>query len=86
MKYSNYDNLNYLGKLKNRKSTEISSSRLGVGFECLDRVDLVRLTAEPLREEQPDAKLIGGAIAWGMTVWSLKYLEDCMKAGLHNSL
>lgn len=46
-------------------------------------VDLVRLTAEPLREEQPDAKLIGGAIAWGMTVWSIKYLEDCMKAGLH---
>ena len=45
-------------------------------------VDLVRLTAEPLRQEQPDAKLIGGAIAWGMTVWSLKYLEDCLKAGL----
>lgn len=47
-------------------------------------VDLVRMTAEPLREEQPDAKLIGGAIAWGMTVWSIKYLEDCMKAGLHD--
>ena len=46
-------------------------------------VDLVRMTAEPLREEQPDAKLIGGAIAWGMTVWSLKYLDDCMKAGMH---
>jgi hypothetical protein len=46
-------------------------------------VDLIRLTAEPLREEQPDAKIIGGAIAWGMTVWSLKYLEDCMKAGMH---
>ncbi|MFA6291233.1 MAG: beta-galactosidase [Victivallales bacterium] len=225
MKYSDYGNLSYLGKLKNRKSTEISSSRLGAGFECLDRnmwdvnqawpvldelgikwarvqtgwaktekqtgvydfawldaivdkllergvfpwlsisygnpvytknmntspegispnyqgcnefgvgfppihtdeerkgwqnyvralvrhfrgrvthyevwneadllsfwkcqpkaadyVDLVRLTAKPLREEQPDAKLIGGAIAWGMTVWSLKYLEDCMKAGMH---
>lgn len=48
-----------------------------------DYVDLVRLTAEPLRQEQPDAQLIGGAIAWGMTVWSLKFLEDCMKAGLH---
>ena len=46
-------------------------------------VDLVRMTSEPLREEQPDAKLIGGAIAWGMTAWSLKYLEDCMKAGIH---
>ena len=46
-------------------------------------VELVRMTAEPLREEQPDAKLIGGAIAWGMTAWSLKYLEDCMKAGIH---
>ncbi len=46
-------------------------------------VDLVRLTAGPLREEQPDAKLIGGAIAWGMTVWSLKYLDDCMRAGMH---
>ncbi len=48
-----------------------------------DYVDLVRLTAEPLRQEQPEAKMIGGAIAWGMTVWSLKYLEDCFKAGLH---
>jgi hypothetical protein len=47
-------------------------------------VDLVRLTAEPLRREQPDAKLIGGSIAWGMTVWSLKYLEDCFQAGLHD--
>lgn len=46
-------------------------------------VDLVRLTAEPLRAEHPGAKIIGGAIAWGMTVWSLKYLEDCMQAGLH---
>ena len=27
--------MNYLGKLKTRKSTEISSSKLGVGFECL---------------------------------------------------
>jgi len=51
--------------------------------KAADYVDLVRLTAGPLREEQPDAKLIGGAIAWGMTAWSLKYLEDCMKAGLH---
>ena len=41
------------------------------------------MTAKPLREEQPEAKLIGGAIAWGMTVWSLKFLEDCMKAGMH---
>lgn len=49
-----------------------------------DYVDLVRLTADPLRKEQPDAKLIGGAIAWGMTVWSLKFLEDCMKAGLYD--
>ena len=48
-----------------------------------DYVDLVRLTAGPLRKEQPNAKLIGGAIVWGMTVWSLKFLEDCMKAGLH---
>lgn len=46
-------------------------------------VDLVRQTVEPLRREQPKAKIIGGAIAWGMTVWSLKFLEDCMKAGLH---
>jgi hypothetical protein len=37
MKYYGYDNLSYLGKLKNRKSKDISSSRLGVGFECLDR-------------------------------------------------
>ncbi len=51
--------------------------------KAADYVDLVRLTAAPLREEQPDAVLIGGAIAWGMTVWSLKFLEDCMKAGLH---
>ena len=51
--------------------------------KAADYVDLVRLTAGPLREKQPDAKLIGGAIAWGMTVWSLKFLEDCMKAGLH---
>jgi hypothetical protein len=51
--------------------------------KAADYVDLVRLTAKPLREEQPDAKLIGGAIAWGMTVWSLKYLEECMQAGMH---
>jgi hypothetical protein len=48
-----------------------------------DYVELVRLTAAPLRAEQPDARLIGGAIAWGMTVWSLKFLEDCLEAGLH---
>ena len=53
------------------------------GPRAADYVDLVRLTAGPLREKQPDAKLIGGAIAWGMTAWSIKYLEDCMKAGLH---
>ena len=47
-----------------------------------DYVDLVRLSAEVLRKVQPDAKLIGGAIAWGMTPWSIKFLEDCMKAGL----
>jgi hypothetical protein len=46
-------------------------------------VDFVRMTALPLREEQPNAKLIAGAIAWGMTVWSLKFLEDCMKNGMH---
>lgn len=46
-------------------------------------VDLVRMTAVPLREAHPAAKLIGGAIAWGMTPWSIKFLEDCMKAGLH---
>jgi hypothetical protein len=51
--------------------------------KAADYVDLVRLTAKPLREEQSNAKLIGGAIAWGMTVWSLKWLEDCMQAGLH---
>ncbi|HEY3417610.1 MAG TPA: hypothetical protein VGM23_12065, partial [Armatimonadota bacterium] len=48
-----------------------------------DYVDLVRLTVEPLRAEQPEAQVIGGAIAWGMTVWSLKFLEDCLRAGLH---
>jgi len=53
------------------------------GPRAADYVELVRLTAAPLREEQPDARLIGGAIAWGMTVWSLKYLDDCMKAGMH---
>lgn len=53
------------------------------GPKAVEYVDLVRLTSTPLREEYPDAKLIGGAIAWGMTVWSLKWLEDCMKAGLH---
>lgn len=53
------------------------------GPRAEDYVELVRLTAKPLREEQPEAKLIGGAIAWGMTPWSIKFLEDCMKAGLH---
>ncbi len=56
-------------------------------WECQPKaeqyVDLVRLTTEPLRQEYPDATIIGGAIAWGMTVWSLKYLDDCMKTGLH---
>lgn len=53
------------------------------GPKAAEYVDLVRLTAIPLREEHPEAKIIGGAIAWGMTVWSLKWLEDCMKAGMH---
>ncbi len=51
--------------------------------KAADYVELVRLTAEPLQRAHPGAKLIGGAIAWGMTVWSLKWLEDCMRAGLH---
>ena len=46
-------------------------------------VDLVRLTVAPLREQQPEAKIIGGAIAWGMTPWSIKFLEDCLECGLH---
>lgn len=45
-------------------------------------VDLVCLTVGPLRDEFPGAKIIGGAIAWGMTVWSIKFLEDCMILGL----
>lgn len=53
------------------------------GPKAADYVDLVRLTAEPVRRLQPGAKLIGGAIAWGMTAWSLKFLEDCMRAGMH---
>ncbi len=48
-----------------------------------DYAELVRLTASPLREEQPGATVIAGAIAWGMTPWSLKFLEDCFKAGMH---
>ncbi len=47
-------------------------------------VQLVKQTVEPLRAIQPDAKVIGGAIAWGMTPWSMKYFEDCLEAGLHN--
>lgn len=50
--------------------------------KAAEYVDLVRLTAGPVREEQPDAKIIGGALAWGKTVWTLQYIEDCMKAGL----
>lgn len=46
-------------------------------------VDFVRLTTEPLRAVQPDAKVIGGAIAWGMTPWSMKFFEDCLEAGMH---
>ncbi|MEO7934182.1 MAG: beta-galactosidase [Chthoniobacterales bacterium] len=46
-------------------------------------VDLVRLSAESVRKHQPEAKMIGGAIAWGMTPWSIKFLEDCLKLGIH---
>jgi polysaccharide biosynthesis protein PslG len=53
------------------------------GPRAADYVDLVRLTAGPIRELQPAAKIIGGAIAWGMTAWSIKFLEDCMRAGMH---
>jgi len=52
------------------------------GPKAADYVSLVRITSVVVREEQPEARLIGGAIAWGMTPWSLKYLEDCMRAGL----
>lgn len=48
-----------------------------------DYVDLVRITAGAVREKMPEAKIIGGAIAWGMTVWSLKFLEDCCEQGMH---
>ncbi|HSI09401.1 MAG TPA: beta-galactosidase [Rariglobus sp.] len=53
------------------------------GPKAADYVDLVRLTSGPIRRLQPKAKVIGGAIAWGMTAWSIKFLEDCMKAGMH---
>lgn len=53
------------------------------GPKAADYVDLVRLTVEAIRELQPDARVVGGAIAWGITPWSIKYLEDCMRAGLH---
>jgi len=37
MPFEDFPNLQFLGKLKPRKSREIASSRLGVGFEALDR-------------------------------------------------
>ncbi len=51
--------------------------------KATEYVDLVRLTVAALREQQPTAKVIGGAIAWGMTPWSIKFLEDCFRNGLH---
>ncbi len=52
------------------------------GPKAAQYVDLARMTAGAIRTEQPDAIVIGGAIAWGMTAWSLKWLEDCLVAGL----
>ncbi|MFV0337624.1 MAG: GH39 family glycosyl hydrolase [Chthoniobacterales bacterium] len=46
-------------------------------------VDLVRLTVEPLNKIQPTAKVIGGGVAWGRTPWSMKFLEDCLRQGMH---
>jgi len=45
-------------------------------------VDLVRITSEALKKEQPDSIIIGGALAWGMTPWGLKFLENCMEQGM----
>jgi len=37
MQFEAYPNLTYLGKLKTARSNELTHSRLGIGFECLDR-------------------------------------------------
>jgi polysaccharide biosynthesis protein PslG len=47
---------------------------------------LVAASASAIRSVQPDAKIIGGAIAWGMTPWSIKFLEDCFRCGLHEHI
>lgn len=46
-------------------------------------VQLVKSATNALRAVQPGAKIIGGAIAWGMTPWSMKWLEDCFRSGMH---
>ncbi len=51
-----------------------------------DYARFVRETAKAIRAENPNARVIGGAIAWGMTVWSLKFLEDCFRAGMHEDI
>lgn len=48
--------------------------------------EFVRLTVEPLREEQPAARVIGGAMAWGMTPWAVQFLEDCFRHGMHEHI
>ena len=37
MPFEDFSTLTYLGKLKTTPSTQQANSRLGVGFECLDR-------------------------------------------------
>lgn len=44
--------------------------------------EFVKLTAKAIREIDPHAKIIGGSIAWGMTAWSLRWMEECFKAGM----
>lgn len=56
------------------------------GPKAADYAQLVKLASKKIKEVQPEAKVIGGAIAWGMTVWSVKFLEDCMRAGMYEDV
>lgn len=50
--------------------------------DAVQYTEFVKATSQAIKEINPDAKIIGGAVAWGMTAWSLRWIEECFKAGM----
>ena len=50
--------------------------------DAKEYAEFVKTTSRTIKAVDPEARIIGGAVAWGMTAWSLRWIEECFQAGM----